>query len=181
MQPSSPATGSSSRARPGGVGGFVTQLGATLGAHVTASVRGADVIDTVRKYGAHEVVDVNEREISGRGEFDVVIDTVGGSSLEPSFALLRAGGRHVTLSAPPPPDAAERYGIVTSFFVVHPDRGQLRRLAELVDTGRLTITVARVFGLAEGRAAYASGANRPRLPGKTVLLVRDWAGATPLG
>ncbi len=106
------------------------------------------------------------------GPFDIVIDTVGGASLEPSFALLRPGGRHVTLSGPPPKDAAEKYGISTSFFIVTADHDELARIAELADTGRLTTTIAAVFDLVDGPAAYASNTHRPHRPGKTVLQIR---------
>ncbi len=48
------------------------------------------------------------------GGFDVVIDTVGGAVLDASYQLMRAGGRLVTLGAPPsaaqgrPPRLRER-------------------------------------------------------------------------
>ena len=157
----------------GGVGGFVTQIAAHLGGDVTASVRGSRSLDIARGYGAHNVLDVTTEDASLYGPFDVVVDTVGGASLEPSFALLHPGGRHVTLTAPPPPDAAERYGITTSFFVVEPDADQLRHLARLVDDGQLTVTIARTFPLSDGRAAYASGNQHPRPPGKTVLVANN--------
>ena len=155
----------------GGVGGFVTQIATNLGAEVTATVRGSRSLDIARRYGAHHVVDTTTGDIAKYGPFDVVVDTVGGTSLELSFALLRRGGRHVTLTAPPPPDAAERFGITTSFFVVEPDAEQLRHLAELVDDGQLSVTIARTFPLSDGRAAYASGNQHPRSPGKTVLVL----------
>jgi hypothetical protein len=37
----------------------------------------------------------------------------------------------------------------------------------------LEVAVAATFPLAEGRAAYESGATRRQRPGKTVLVVRD--------
>jgi NADPH:quinone reductase-like Zn-dependent oxidoreductase len=57
------------------------------------------------------------------------------------------------------------------FFVVQPDRGELARLAELVDEGRLRPVISQTFPLADGRQAYASRA-QDRPPGKTVLIVR---------
>jgi NADPH:quinone reductase-like Zn-dependent oxidoreductase len=105
------------------------------------------------------------------GGQDVVIDTVGGQVLADSFALLRRGGRLITLAAPPDPEVAAQYGVHAMFFVVQPDRGELARLASLADEGRLRPVVSQVFPLADGRRAYASQAqNRP--PGKTVLAVR---------
>ena len=60
------------------------------------------------------------------------------------------------------------------FFVVRPDCEELERIAAMVDAGELRPVVARTFPLADGRAAYASGA-LPRPPGRTALVVRpDW-------
>jgi NADPH:quinone reductase-like Zn-dependent oxidoreductase len=43
----------------------------------------------------------------------------------------------------------------------------------MIDAGTLQVAVAATFPLAEGRAAYESGATRRQRPGKTVLVVRD--------
>jgi hypothetical protein len=43
----------------------------------------------------------------------------------------------------------------------------------MIDTGALKVGVAATFPLADGRAAYESGALRRSHPGKTVLVVRD--------
>jgi NADPH:quinone reductase-like Zn-dependent oxidoreductase len=101
----------------------------------------------------------------------VVIDTVGGTVTRDSFALLRRGGRLVTLGAPPDRELAARLGVHAMFFVVRPDAGELARLAGLADEGRLRPVVGQVFPLADGRKAYESRAEG-RPPGKTVLAVR---------
>jgi NADPH:quinone reductase-like Zn-dependent oxidoreductase len=101
----------------------------------------------------------------------VVIETVGGQVLADSFAVLRRGGRLVTLGAPPDPALADRYGVHAMFFVGQPDRAELARLAEMTDAGQLRPVVSQVFPLADGRQAYASRA-QGRPPGKTVLAVR---------
>ena len=101
----------------------------------------------------------------------MVIDTVGGQVLADSFALLRRGGRLVTLGAPPDPELAAKYGVHAMFFVVQPDRGELARLAGLADEGRLRPVVSQVFPLTDGRRAYTSR-TQDRPPGKTVLAVR---------
>jgi NADPH:quinone reductase-like Zn-dependent oxidoreductase len=84
---------------------------------------------------------------------------------------MRAGGRLVTLSAPPSAKRAREAGVHAMFFVVTPDPGELAQLAKLVDEGRLRPVVSQAFPLRDGRLAYES-AGRPRPPGKTVLLVR---------
>ena len=105
--------------------------------------------------------------------YDVVIDTVGGQTLDGSFGVLRRGGRLVTLSAPPPEEKPAQYGVTATFFIVTPSRSQLGQLAALVDAGRVHVEIAQTFPLAEGRAAFESGARPGRRAGKTVLLVRD--------
>ncbi|HEX4254218.1 MAG TPA: NADP-dependent oxidoreductase [Streptosporangiaceae bacterium] len=154
----------------GGVGLFAVQLAAILGGHVTATGRGADA-ELVESLGADRFVSV-EAGAPGpaAGEFDVVIDAVGGDVLDRSYALLRPGGRLVTLSAPPDQDRAARHQIQAMFFVVTPDAAGLARLAELAGPGRLRPVISQTFPLAEGRHAFESGrAHRP--PGKTVLVV----------
>jgi NADPH:quinone reductase-like Zn-dependent oxidoreductase len=86
--------------------------------------------------------------------------------------VLRRGGRLVTLSAPPPPDRADEYGVTATFFIVVPNRDQLAELATLVDSGRLHVEIAGTFPLERGREAFESGRHRVRRAGKTVILVR---------
>jgi NADPH:quinone reductase-like Zn-dependent oxidoreductase len=151
----------------GGVGALTVQLARALGAEVTATVRG-DVADAVRRFGADHVVDTRTTPIDGAGEkYDVVVDTVGGETLEGSSAVVRQGGRLVTLSAPPPE------GVTATFFIVTPDRPQLERLAALVDDGRLYVPISATFTLEQGRTAFESGRMPHRTPGKTVLVVRS--------
>jgi NADPH:quinone reductase-like Zn-dependent oxidoreductase len=54
-----------------------------------------------------------------------------------------------------------------------PDGDQLTHLAELVDSSRLQVAIADTFPLRDGRAAFESGSQPHRRPGKTVLTVRD--------
>jgi NADPH:quinone reductase-like Zn-dependent oxidoreductase len=155
----------------GGVGGFAVQLAAVLGARVTATCLGADV-EYVRTLGADTVVDVETQAFDARqAVYDVVLDTVGGTTLDRSWAVLRPRGRLVTLQRPPSPREAERHQVKAYFFVVTPDRAALTALARLIDDGLLRITVAAVFPLERGREAFESGASFRRPPGKTVLLV----------
>jgi NADPH:quinone reductase-like Zn-dependent oxidoreductase len=157
----------------GGVGGFAVQLAAVLGARVTATCLGADV-EYVRTLGADAVIDVEAQAFDARqAVYDVVLDTVGGTTLDRSWAVLRPRGRLVTLQRPPSPREADRYQVKAYFFVVTPDRAALTALARLIDDGLLRITVAAVFPLDRGREAFESGTSFRRPPGKTVLLVAE--------
>jgi NADPH:quinone reductase-like Zn-dependent oxidoreductase len=157
----------------GGVGALVIQLAARIGADVATTVR-SDVDELMIALGASTVIDTRTNPFDDQDAvYDVVIDTVGGETLERSFGVLRRGGRLVTLSAPPPPGRAEAAGVSAIFFIVTPNRAQLAELAELVDAAGMQIAIAGTFPLQDGRAAFESGRASHRRPGKTVLIVRD--------
>jgi NADPH:quinone reductase-like Zn-dependent oxidoreductase len=121
----------------GGVGSYAVQIAALAGADVTATAFAKDA-DFVRGLGATRVVDPDREDFDARPQvYDVVFDTVGGTTLDRSFQVVRRGGRLVTLQSPPSQDQASRYGITATFFIVSPDRPALDTLARLVDGGRL--------------------------------------------
>ena len=157
----------------GGVGSFVTQLATALGASVTATVHAPDA-EHVLALGAERVISTEQESLDAeKGAFDAVIDAVGKETPEGLFAALRRGGRLITLQEPPSQEMADKYGVTALFFVVTADRDRLAQVADMIDTGKLKVSVAATFPLAEGRAAYESGASRRHRPGKTVLVVRD--------
>lgn len=87
----------------GGVGSAVVQLGAHLGAVVTAVASSPEKLDVARRLGATNVVDHREgdlrqalRELLPDGA-DVVVDPVGGALAEPALRSVRWGGRFVTV------------------------------------------------------------------------------------
>ena len=161
------------RGGAGGVGSFVTQLATALGASVTATVHAPDA-EYVLALGAERAI-TNEQESldAEKGVFDAVIDAVGQETPEALFAALRPGGRLITLQEPPSQETADKYGVTALFFVVTANRERLSQVADMIDTGKLKVSVAATFPLADGRAAYQSGASRRHRPGKTVLVVRD--------
>jgi NADPH:quinone reductase-like Zn-dependent oxidoreductase len=157
----------------GGVGALAVQLAAQFGADVTTTLR-SDAVELARNLGARNVIDVRTQAFDDGGSaYDVVIDTVGGDTLDRSFAVLRRGGRLVTLSEPPAADKADEYGLSAAFFIVTPSREQLVQLAALVDGDQLHVEIAATFPLAQGREAFESGQRAVRRPGKTVIVVRE--------
>jgi NADPH:quinone reductase-like Zn-dependent oxidoreductase len=157
----------------GGVGALTVQLAAILGANVTATIR-SDAGELIRGFGAERVIDVRTEAFDESGPaYDIVIDTVGGETLDRSLCVLRRGGRLVTLSAPPLAGRADEYGVTATFFIVRPNRDQLAELAALVDSGRLQVEIAEMFPLDKGREAFESGRRPGRRAGKTVIVVRD--------
>ena len=156
----------------GGVGSFAVQIARVLGAEVSTTVLTSHV-DFVRTLSPDRIINVDDERFDDvQQQYDVVIDTVGGETLERSYAVVRRGGRLVTLQAPPDLDVAAEHGVEAVFFVVGPDAETLTAVGQLVAADQLIIPIAQTYPLAEGRAAYESGDRSPRAPGKTVLIVR---------
>jgi NADPH:quinone reductase-like Zn-dependent oxidoreductase len=138
----------------GGVGGFAVQLAHGRGAYVIGTAAGGNVA-TARSLGADQVVDhTSARFEDVVDEVDLVFDTAGGERLERSPAVVRQGGRLVSLAAEPPQERAAERGITALYFVVEPSREQLVELARLVDGGGLRVTIDEVFALGDARAAF---------------------------
>jgi NADPH:quinone reductase-like Zn-dependent oxidoreductase len=156
----------------GGVGSFAVQLAHGRGAHVVGTASTKD-LDTVRELGADQVVDhTGARFEDVVDQVDLVFDTVGGERLERSPAVVRPGGRLVSIATEPRREPAAARGISAVYFVVEPNREQLVELTRLVDSGALRPTIDEVFPLADARKAFErSLGNHGR--GKIVLRVAD--------
>jgi NADPH:quinone reductase-like Zn-dependent oxidoreductase len=148
----------------GGVGSFAVQLARHRGAHVIGTTSAAGV-EAVGELGAGEVVDNSAARFEDAVEpVDLVFDTAGGELLERSPAVLREGGRLVTVAEEPSGDGV--------YFIVEPDRGQLVEIGRLADAGELGSLVDSVFPLAEARAAFERSL-QPGKRGKVVLRIAD--------
>jgi NADPH2:quinone reductase len=87
----------------GGVGLAAVQLGAVLGATVTAVASSPEKLDAARAEGATHLIDHRATELRPAlraalpGGSDVVVDPVGGDLSEAALRSLRWGGRFVTV------------------------------------------------------------------------------------
>ena len=145
----------------GSVGGFAVQLARAGGAHVVGTASAAD-LDRVRELGAHEAIDAATRFEAAAEPVDVVFDTVGGERLQRSVAVLRHGGRLVSVAEQPPAGGV--------YFVVEPNRDQLTSVARLVEAGELRAPSVETFPLTSAREAFARSLE-PGRRGKIVLTV----------
>jgi NADPH:quinone reductase-like Zn-dependent oxidoreductase len=135
---------------------------------VIAPVSSANV-EAARELGADEVIDSAEARLEDAVDpVDLVFDTVGGDRLKRSPAVIRRGGRLVSVAEEPPREAA----ISTAYFIVEPSREQLVELAALVDGGDLRPSIDRVFPLADARDAFERSVSHAGR-GKIVLRVAD--------
>jgi NADPH:quinone reductase-like Zn-dependent oxidoreductase len=156
----------------GSVGTLAVQLAHLRGAHVVTTSSSAN-LDFLRGLGADETIDYRETRFEDAvRDVDVVLDAVGGDTVERSWRVLRPGGIIISVVQPIPENEPREHGARGLFFIVEPDRGQLDAMAQLIDAGTLKPIVAQVLPLAQAREAFELGL-QGHSRGKIVLRVRD--------
>ncbi|MFI6984031.1 NADP-dependent oxidoreductase [Embleya sp. NPDC050154] len=157
----------------GGVGHVAIQIAKALGAHVITTA-GGNKRDFVEQFGADEVIDYTRVDFTEAvRDVDVVLDTIGGDTVERSLAVLRPGGHLVTAVAEDDAGliaAYEAAGMRFSGVAVDPDPVALRGLVELVEQGRLRVHVQETFPferVADAHRLLDAG----HLQGKVVLTI----------
>lgn len=159
----------------GGVGSTAVQLAHWRGADViaTASERNHDYLKSL---GADEVTDYrNTRFEDVVKDADVVLDTVGGDTLQRSYGVLREGGTLLSIAGSPwAQTCTERKILCPDWGAKRPEYAgeQLTQLGRLFESGALKMTIEAVFPLTEAaKALELSEAGRAR--GKIVVRIHD--------
>jgi NADPH:quinone reductase-like Zn-dependent oxidoreductase len=151
----------------GNVGAYAVQLAAMTGLDIVA-VAGSKDLELVRSLGAKTVLDYRavsfEKAIP---QVDVVIDTVGGETLERTFEKLKSGGVLVSVVSGKP--LPQRTGVRSVFFYAEVTTARLIVLTKLFEEGRLSARVGSVLPLKDARMAHYMLAGAPHKPGKIVL------------
>jgi NADPH:quinone reductase-like Zn-dependent oxidoreductase len=156
----------------GGVGTYAVQLAHIRGAHVigTASRGKAEFL---QELGADEVLDYSAVRFEERvRDVDLVLDTVGGDTLERSWKVVRKGGTLVTIVGDAPEEKMKEFGVRGASILVQPDRSELDQIAQLIDGGSLRPVIEAVYPLSQARPAYEHGL-RGHNRGKVVLQVEE--------
>src|SRR5262249_48227164 len=158
----------------GGVGGFAVQIARWHGAYAIGTAS-AENRDFLLGLGANEVIDYQRVQFEEAvRDIDVVLDTIGGETRERSWQVLNPKGILVTLPGPIPESEGathgEHGGSRGVFFIVHPDREQLGRIAALIDSGAIRPVIAETIPLAKARQAFERGVGG-HTRGKLVLAV----------
>lgn len=176
----------------GGIGTFAIQLAKYLGAKVGTTTSTGNV-DLVRSLGADEVVDYKKQEFETvLRDYDAVLGTTRGDSIEKSLAILKPGSRIVSLVGPLDAAFARRkrlnfvlrfvFGLMSrkirrlarqrdvsySFLFVRPDGTQLTAISKLLETEQIKPVIDKVFPFQEAENALAYLA-QGRSKGKVVV------------
>ncbi|HKU59824.1 MAG TPA: zinc-binding dehydrogenase [Gemmatimonadales bacterium] len=166
----------------GGVGMAALQIAVLLGARVIVTSGSDAKLAVARQHGAavtlnhatDDVVAAVKRETGGRGA-DVVVDSVGERTWDPSLRAVRRGGRIVVCGATTGPRVGFdlRRLFWRQWSILGSTMGSRREYAEIVrlaHQGRLRPVVDQVVPLARGADAYAR-MQRGEQTGKLVIEV----------
>jgi N-ethylmaleimide reductase len=151
----------------GGVGSYAVQFARQAGARVVVTAQGRNA-DLLRGLGADEVIDYKTTRFEDVAtQIDLVVDLVGGETLDRSWQVLSPQGRIISTAAP---DIAARIpeGCRGSWFAMQPEDGLLARIAAQVANGELKVVVAEVV-TAEQAAAAIERNKTGHGAGKTVI------------
>lgn len=182
------------QAGSGGVGTVAIQLAKHLGA-IVATTTSAKNADLVKSLGADVVIDYTSQDfetvLSG---YDVVLHSQDAKAPSKSLAILKPGGRLVSISGPPDPAFAKDLGLNAllklvirllsrsvrskaknlgthySFLFMRANGEQLEQIAGLIDSGAVRPVVDKVFPFSQTREALAY-VETGRTKGKVVIKV----------
>jgi len=179
----------------GGVGTFAIQLAKHVGATV-ATTTSARNIELVKRLGADIVIDYKKDDFSAiLKDYDVVLDTQGGNTLEKSLRVLKPGGKLIGIAGPPDPDfakemgaswflktvmrflsyrirkAAKRHNVSYSFVFMRADGAQLSQIATLIDAGAIKPVIDHVFPFESTKEALTY-VETGRVKGKVVIKIQ---------
>jgi len=153
----------------GGIGTVAIQLARHLGASV-ATTTSTGNIGLVKSLGAQHIIDYKSQHFEKMlSDYDMVLGTVRGDGIEKALQILKPGGQLISLVGPLDlPFARQRKvnpvmkalfwlmsrkinglarhrQVKYAFHFVHPDGARLAEIAALVDAGKLTAVIDRVF------------------------------------
>lgn len=187
----------------GGVGTIAIQLARHLGAHVATTTSTANT-GWVKNLGADVVIDYKRDDFETVvRDYDVVLDSLGGQTLEKSLRVLKPGGIVVGIAGPPDSAFAKQIGanpvvrvatvllsartrlrarrrrVRYSFLFMRASGEQLRSIAALADAGTIRPVIDRVFPFEATKDAMAY-VESGRAKGKVVVTMADLPLARPV-
>ncbi len=138
----------------GGVGSCAVQFARWKGAQVIGTTSKANR-DFVRSLGAETVIDYTSTSFEQMvHDVDLVLDTIGGETLQRSMQVIKHGGTLVSLLEQPSLELAQKYGIRARKNAELPTSSLLRTIAQLIDEGYLKVTIAHTLPLREASLAH---------------------------
>lgn len=160
----------------GGVGVYALQIASGAGAYVATTCR-SENFDMVKNLGANICFDYREPDLytrlasDPREQFDVILDTVGGNTIENSLNLLKPFGQVVSIvDQSTPQNLVSGWAVNGSvhFVFTTQSAARLERLSAFVDSGLIKPVIEKSYTLDEVVEAHRD-IERGQRSGKIVL------------
>ena len=183
------------QAGSGGVGTLAIQLAKHLGATVATTTSAANAA-LVKSLGADVVIDYRTQDFEDvLRDYDVVLNSQDGKTLEKSLRVLKRGGKLISISGPPDPAFAKQSGapgfvklamrllssgirrrarnrgVDYSFLFMRANGTQLREITRLIEAGAIRPVMDRVFPFESTNEALAY-VEAGRAKGKVVVKLK---------
>jgi alcohol dehydrogenase len=179
----------------GGVGTFAIQLAKIMGATVatTASEAGENL---VKSLGADEIINYKKEKFEDiLKNYDAVFDTLGGTTLEKSFDIIKSEGNIVSVSGMPNARFGKEFGsgffktllfslaskkltalekkhnAQYSFLFMKPSGDQLRIIAKYIESGQIKPIIDRIFPFEDTQKAMEYSESG-RAKGKIIVKIK---------
>ncbi|MGG0207042.1 NADP-dependent oxidoreductase [Bacillus mycoides] len=179
----------------GGVGTFAIQLAKIMGATVatTASEAGENL---VKSLGADEIINYKKEKFEDiLKNYDAVFDTLGGTTLEKSFDIIKSERNIVSVSGMPNARFGKEFGSVFfktllfslaskkltalekkhnaqySFLFMKPSGDQLRIIAKYIESGQIKPIIDRIFPFEDTQKAMEYSESG-RAKGKIIVKIK---------
>jgi NADPH:quinone reductase-like Zn-dependent oxidoreductase len=125
--------------------------------------------DRLLELGADQVVDIAHERLEKVPEADLVIDLVGGKEGGRGWAVLKRGGRMVSLIDEPDEEKSRELGMEATRVAVQPSSEQLTQLASLLREQKIRVIDPELFTPAQAAKAHAKFEQAYR-QGKLVIM-----------
>jgi NADPH:quinone reductase-like Zn-dependent oxidoreductase len=183
------------QAGSGGVGTIAIQLAKHLGATI-ATTTSADNFDLVKSLGADIVIDYKTQDFETiLKNYDLVLNSQDGKTLEKSLRILKSGGKVVSISGPPDTDFAKEIGLSWfmktaifflsrkakkqakklnvdySFLFMQANGKQLSEIGKLIEAGVIRPIIDKVFSFEQTNEAMSYVASG-RARGKVIVKLK---------
>jgi NADPH:quinone reductase-like Zn-dependent oxidoreductase len=150
-------------AASGGVGIWGVQLAHNASTEVIGTC-GPSNIEFVKSLGADTLLDYTKTNLlewvsedkETRG-FDVILDCIGGQTLEEAWKVVRKGGRVISVAVPPEskkPKEGIAEGVEGVYFIVTESGDQLGEITKLIEQGKCRGIVDSVYELEQWKQAF---------------------------
>lgn len=148
-------------AAAGGVGVWLVQLASIVGMKVVAQIGSVENERFIRELGAVETINYKTMDLKRwaekEGRVDLVIDCIGGKTLEQAWFCVKDGGTLISIVDLPEArklEGVEAKDVKSLFFIMLPKGEQLAEISKLLDKGKCRPVVDSVWKLEEFEKAF---------------------------